>query len=128
MYEPHQFTHQGVQGRPEPVAYPGMIGGREWNRAEVERTLSPVVEFQKRYHVPIFIGEFSAPRWRGDDANRYLRDVIEVCESHGWSWAYHAWREWEGWDAERSNVDRSDTARRETTPRLELLKSFFAER
>jgi hypothetical protein len=52
--------------------------------------------------------------------------VIEVCEQHGWSWAYHAWREWEGWDAERNNFDRSDTARKAGTPRIELLNSFFA--
>jgi aryl-phospho-beta-D-glucosidase BglC (GH1 family) len=127
MYEPHQFTHQGVQGRPEPVGYPGMIAGREWNRETIARTLEPVVEFQARYHVPIFMGEFSAPRWRGEDANRYLRDVIEVCEQHGWSWAYHAWREWEGWDAERDNSQRTNTKRQPSTPRLELLKSFFAK-
>ena len=66
------------------------------------------------------------PRWRGEDANRYLGDVIEVCEAHRWSWAYHAWREWEGWDAERGNLDRSDTARKPNTPRMGLLKSFFA--
>jgi aryl-phospho-beta-D-glucosidase BglC (GH1 family) len=126
MYEPHEFTHQGVQGRPEPVSYPGVIRGREWNRKTVEETLQPVVDFQKKYHAAIFMGEFSAPRWRGEDANAYLRDVIEVCEAHGWSWAYHAYREWEGWDAERSNTDRDDRERKATTPRLELLKGFFA--
>ena len=126
MYEPHEFTHQGVAGRPEPVSYPAVIAGREWNRNTVEQALEPVAEFQRRYRVPVFIGEFSAPRWRGEDANRYLRDVIEVCEEHGWSWAYHAWREWEGWDAECDNFDRTDTARKPDTPRLELLKSFFA--
>jgi len=126
MYEPHEFTHQGVQGRPEPVSYPGVIRGREWNRKTVAETMQPVVDFQKKYHAAIFMGEFSAPRWRGADANAYLRDVIEVCEAHGWSWAYHAYREWEGWDAERSNTDRDDRERKATTPRLELLKSFFA--
>ena len=126
MYEPGEFTHQGVEGRPEPFAYPGAIKGREWNRQTVEETLQPVVDFQRKHGVPIFMGEFSAPRWRGEDANRYLRDVIEVCEAHGWSWAYHAYREWEGWDAERSNTDRNDRVRKATTPRLELLKSYFA--
>ena len=126
MYEPHEFTHQGVQGRPEPFPYPGAIKGREWNRKTVEETLQPVVDFQRKFRAPIFMGEFSAPRWRGEDANRYLRDVIEVCEAHGWSWAYHSYREWEGWDAERSNTDRNDRGRKPTTPRLELLKSFFA--
>ena len=71
------------------------------------------------------MGEFSAPRWTGEAGNRYIRDVIEICEQHGWSWAYHAWREWEGWDAERSNTEKSDTARKAVTPRLELLKSFY---
>jgi len=117
MYEPHEFTHQGVQGRPEPVPYPG--------RARTEAALEPVAQFQKRYNVPIFMGEFSAPRWTGEAGNQYLRDVIEICERHGWSWAYHAWREWEGWDAERSNTDKSDTARKSGTPRLELLKGFY---
>jgi endoglucanase len=126
MYEPHEFTHQGVQKRSEPVPYPGTIRGKEWNRKAIEEALQPVVDFQSKRGAAIFMGEFSAPRWRGDDANRYLRDVIEVCEAHGWSWAYHAYREWEGWDAERSNTEREDRERKASTPRLELLKSFFA--
>src|ERR1035438_1783085 len=126
MYEPHEFTHQGVQGRPEPFPYPGAIKGREWNRKTVEETLQPVVDFQRKFGAPIFMGEFGAPRWRGEDANRYLRDVIEVCEAHGWSWAYHSYREWEGWDAERSNTNKDDRERKATTPRLELLKGYFA--
>ena len=65
MYEPGQFTHQGVESRPEPVAYPSVIEGKRWDRAALERTLEPVVQFQKKYNVPIFMGEFSAPRWRG---------------------------------------------------------------
>lgn len=127
MYEPHEFTHQGVQGRPAPVAYPGEIGRKKWDRAAMEAALAPVAKFQKKYNVPIFMGEFSAPRWTGDSGNQYLRDVIEICEEHGWAWAYHSWREWEGWDAERSNTDRSDLARQVSTPRLELLKSFYRQ-
>lgn len=125
MYEPHEFTHQGVQGRPEAVAYPSVIRGRQWDREALEQTLEPVVQFQQKYNVPIFMGEFSAPRWAGEDANRYLRDVVEICENHGWSWAYHAWREWEGWDAEMSNTNKNDRTRRAATPRLDMLKNFF---
>jgi aryl-phospho-beta-D-glucosidase BglC (GH1 family) len=117
MYEPHEFTHQGVQGRPEPAPYPG--------RERTETALEPVVRFQEKRKAPIFIGEFSAPRWTGEGGNQYIRDVIEICEKHGWSWAYHAWREWEGWDAERSNTDRRDITRKPDTPRIELLKSFY---
>jgi aryl-phospho-beta-D-glucosidase BglC (GH1 family) len=126
MYEPHAFTHQGVQGRPQPFPYPGKFGNRNWDRAEMERVLEPVAAFQKKYGAPIFMGEFSAPRWCGEDGNRYLRDVIEICEKNGWSWAYHSFREWEGWDAERSNTDKNDRQRYPSTPRLELLKSFLS--
>ncbi len=125
MYEPHEFTHQGIQGRPEPVPYPGEIRGRRWDRKALEDVLQPVVDFQQKTGLPIFLGEFSAPRWRGADANRYVRDVIEICEQHGWSWAYHSYREADGWDAEMDNEDRTKRVRLPSTPRLELLKEFY---
>jgi aryl-phospho-beta-D-glucosidase BglC (GH1 family) len=125
MYEPHEFTHQGVQGRPEPVPYPGEIRGKRWDRATIEETLAPVVAFQQKVKAPIFMGEFSAPRWKSEEANRYLRDVIEVCERNGWSWAYHAYRESEIWDAEMDNEDRTRKQRLPSTPRLDMLKSFW---
>ncbi len=125
MYAPHQFTHQGIRDRPEGVSYPGTIAGTRWDRAEMERALAKTAAFQRKHNVPIFIGEFSAPRWVGEDGNRYVRDVIEVCEKHGWSWAYHSYREADCWDAEKSNTDRKDRKRKESTPRLDILKSFF---
>jgi len=125
MYEPHEFTHQGIQGRPAPVRYPGEIRGRRWDRSALEATLAPVVDFQKRSGLPIFMGEFSAPRWTGADGNRYVRDVIEICEQHGWSWAYHSYREADVWDAEMDNEDRTQRVRLAVTPRLELLKEFY---
>ena len=54
-----------------------------------------------------------------------VRDVIEVCEANQLSWAYHAYRENDLWDPERSNFKKSDTTQKKTTPRLELLKEFF---
>lgn len=125
IYEPHEFTHQGVQGAPEPVSYPGLIRGKQWNRAALEQAVAAVVEFQKKYDVPIFIGEFSAVRWKGAEANQYLRDVIEICEEHGWSWAYHSFREADVWNAEMNNENKNDKQRYPSTPRLELLKSFY---
>jgi hypothetical protein len=127
MYEPHEFTHQGVQGRPEPVPYPGEIRGKRWDRTMLEETLAPVVAFQKRVNAPIFMGEFSAPRWKGAEANHYLRDVIEICEQHNWSWAYHSYREADVWDAEMDNDDRTKRERLPSTPRLELLKTYWTK-
>ncbi|MGH3491135.1 MAG: glycoside hydrolase family 5 protein [Actinopolymorphaceae bacterium] len=135
MYAPHAFTHQGVQpSYPEGVPYPGDVAGQSWeglpetvywDSDAVLRYMAPARDYQRTHQVPIYVGEFSTPRWIGGHGNRCLRDTIEVCEQFGWSWSYHAWREWEGWDAELSNVDKEDLTRYPTTPRLELLEHYF---
>jgi endoglucanase len=135
MYAPHAFTHQGVQpSYPDGVPYPGVVAGQtweglpetvDWDSEAILRYMAPAREYQRLHQVPLYLGEFSTPRWIGGHGNRYLRDVIQVCERFGWSWTYHAWREWEGWDAELSNVDKTDLTRYATTPRLDLLERYF---
>ena len=127
MYWPGNFTHQGVGGRPGGlVPYPGTMAGKPLDRDALRRVLEPARRFGDEHDVPILIGEFSAPRWIGDHGNRYIRDVIDLAEEQGWSWAYHSFRAADVWDAEKSNTDRADRARKDSTPRLEILKSNFA--
>lgn len=126
MYVPHTFTHQGV-GRPgQPVDYPGLIDGKQYNKAALEAALKPTIDFQKRYNVAIYIGEFSAIRWApNDSAHRYLKDVIDIFEAHGWDWSYHAFREWDGWSVEHTG-DRANRAPATTeTSRQRLLREAF---
>ena len=52
--------------------------------------------------------------------------MIELAEKYGWSWAYHAYRESQVWDAEMSITDRADSVRRADAPRWALLKTYFA--
>ncbi len=76
MYMPHAFTHQGVHSRGTELKYPGIIHGRQWDKAQLLKALQPAIDFQKKYNVHIYIGEFSAIRWAPDNsAYRYLRDV-----------------------------------------------------
>ncbi|MBM4049484.1 MAG: glycoside hydrolase family 5 protein, partial [Planctomycetes bacterium] len=104
MYLPHSFTHQGVHGPSKPYAYPGEIDGKLWDKARLELALKPVVEFQKRCGVHIYVGEFSAIRWAPDNsAYRYLKDLIDIFEANGWDWSYHAFREWSGWSVEHGD-------------------------
>jgi len=124
-YSPIEFTHQGVQDRPEPVAYPGPVNGVEWNRDALDRLFQPTVDYQERHNVPVLMGEFSSPRWTGEYGNRYIGDVIALCEQYGFSWAYHAYRESWIWDAEMDNEDMSARTRLKSTPRLELLKKYY---
>jgi hypothetical protein len=78
--------------------------------------------------VHIYLGEFSAIRWApGDSAHQYLRDCIDIFEEYGWDWAYHAFREWDGWSVEHG-PDRNNRTRMATpTDREQLLRSWFAE-
>ena len=73
MYVPTTFTHQGVFSKEsKEYRYPGLIEGTYWDRAALEKTLAPVVEFQKTWNVAIYIGEFSAIRWAPDNSARAL--------------------------------------------------------
>ena len=97
FYEPHALTHQGLYENRAAISYPS----EAISRASLSNAVEPVRAFARKYSVPIFVGEFSMVRWApGDSAARYLSDAIEIFEAEGWSWAYHAFREYEGWDAE----------------------------
>lgn len=125
-YGPGEFTHQGVDGRPTGLRYPGVYRGVLWNAALHRALLQPVADFQKRHGIAIYLGEFAAARWAGADGNRWMEDVAEVAEREGWSWTYHAFRIGTIWDAEKSNTDPADETRYESTARVEWLKSIFA--
>lgn len=103
VYDPHEFTHQTLYGLVTPYVYPGVIAGEFWDKARLMEALAPVRTFQDKYHVPVIIGEFSAIRWAPQgSALPYLRDALEIFESYGWDWCYHAFREWHGWSVEHS--------------------------
>ncbi|MCL2348151.1 MAG: glycoside hydrolase family 5 protein [Planctomycetaceae bacterium] len=126
MYLPHNFTHQGVHSESKPLWYPGEIDGIRWNKERLRKALEPVFRFQKDYHVHIYIGEFSAIRWAPDDSTyRYLKDCIEIFEESDWDWAYHAFREWDGWSVEHVG-ERNNTQRAASpTDRQLLLMKYF---
>jgi len=127
LYEPAPFTMQGVTpDMPLGVVYPGIIGGVRWDRALLARSLQVVADYQRHYHVAIYIGEFSAIRW-APGAETWLRDAISIFEANGWDWSYHAFREWQGWSVEYG-PDKDVTAPSATlTGREKLLRSWYAE-
>lgn len=127
VYVPHQFTHQGIHGNPAGISYPGVIKGRQWDKAAIARALQPVIDFQRQHNVHIFIGEFSAIRWAPDDsAFRYMRDCIELFEENGWDWTYHAFREWPGWSVEHGPDPTDNKSSKERTSREKLMREWFA--
>ena len=126
MYWPHHFTHQGVDGNPMDIRYPGRIDGRQVGKEQLRQALRPAAEYQRDYGVAIYIGEFSAARWApGNSACEYLRDVIDLFEEQGWDWAYHAFREWDGWSVEHGPNPKDHAPSRTPTDRERLLRSWF---
>ncbi len=124
MYEPTQFTHQGVYGAPSGIVYPGKIGEIDYDKETLRAILQPVREFQLAYNVQIYIGEFSAARW-APGAAKYLSDCIDIFEEYGWDWSYHSFREWDGWSVEHGSDPANTEAVSEPTERKQLLLEWF---
>lgn len=110
-YDPHTFTHQGVGTTEDTplteiaaklnIAYPGEIAGEAWDKARMAKGFKRVREFQLKHAVPIYVGEFSVVRWAPkESAVNWLRDTLDLFQEYGWSWTYHAFREWHGWSLE----------------------------
>ena len=107
FYYPHSYTHQGLytykgtefEGKP----YPGMLRLFEssapmfWDKAALEDSMKGAIELQKKYGVKIFVGEFGVIRW-APGAAQWLSDVIEIFEKHHFSWTYHCYGYWNGWN------------------------------
>ncbi len=90
MYQPHAFTHQGVGKFPLGQKYPGMIKLHYWDKKRLNDALNVVKIFQKKYDVPIFVGEFSAVRW-AEGGEQYILDLVSIFSKNEWGWAYHAY-------------------------------------
>ena len=124
VYEPHEFSHQGVGGRPIGPKWPDPEKG--WTPDYLRDRLRPVREFEARHGAKIYVGEFSAATW-AEGAENYLRDCIDLFEEYGWDWTYHAFREWGGWSVEHEGTDRDHLVpAKSDTPRKRALLEGFA--
>lgn len=120
-YHPIDFTHQTVMKEyPKSKVYDENAGNDS-----LAAGLAAAVAFGERHRVPIYVGEFSAVRWapqRG--AARYIAESIRRFESHGWSWSYHEFRGWHGWDSEQ---DERGGGRSFDAPVARLLRQAMAD-
>ncbi len=74
--------------------------------------------------MPILIGEFSVIRNApAADAVLWLTEAVDMYEANGWSWVYHAFREWDGWSLEHDNNLSNTTPVSGTTNRGAVIKS-----
>jgi aryl-phospho-beta-D-glucosidase BglC (GH1 family) len=126
MYMPVSFTHQQVGNNDPPTMYPGEIDGVYWDKAQLRKILEPAFRFQEQNQAEMYIGEFGAICWApGNSAYQYLKDCIEIFEESGWHWAYHAFREWDGWSAEHIGQPNAPQLAPEPTDRQLLLMEYY---
>ena len=134
FYAPHNITHQLVSKEwSRKIPYPAGIeyglgewdvieGVGRWDKDRLSRTLEPVRQFVKKYNAIIYVGEFSCVRWAPDgSAPRYVSDVLELFNAENWSWTYHEFRGWPGWDAEISSDDLHNV-RTSDAPTISIIK------
>jgi endoglucanase len=114
-YYPGEFTGQGLDyvggfdrtdlSKKKDVHYPSKINGVYYDKSEIEKALAPAIDFAKKWHVPMYVGEFSVIRWAPKaDAVQWLKDSVDIFEQLGWSWSYHAFREFNGWSLENDET------------------------
>lgn len=138
FYDPQGFTMQGLPKYPEAgsVHYPGLISPwpnsarQMWDKQMMLRDLAPVIDFQKKYHVPIYVGEFSVICWAPQkSAARWLTDAISIFERFHWSWTYHDFGHWHGWDLCYSGQTKSGLPRlaRHETVRAKVVRAALAK-
>jgi len=107
FYNPHNFTHQGVDGREKGIIWP----------ANAEEIQALVDEFQfaadwgKQHNRPLFLGEFGVNKAADQEsAARWLRTAREQMEKHAMSWSL--------WNMMGSNFGMFDEEKKEwITPR-----------
>jgi hypothetical protein len=132
FYLPHGITHQRVAPQwPGDFSYPSRAGESvaggdptlapgPFDRERLALEMQPAREFQQRHGLTVHVGEFSCVRWApGESALRWVSDCLELFAERGWSWTYHEFRGWPGWDAELAG----SAARRADAPVMRRLRA-----
>lgn len=110
MYAPFELTHQGINQfkRAPELRYPGTVSGRAYDRDALRQHMADVTRFAQRHQVPIFVGEFGINhRADAGSRERYIADLLALFGEQKWSWAFHAYKIWDGWmptDAMRESM------------------------
>jgi endoglucanase len=128
-YEPFAFTHQTVMPDfPEARSYPTDEPDGRSSAQALADSLAPVLRFARTHDVPMYVGEFSAVRWAPDDsAARYMADSMALFLRYGWSWSYHEFRAWHGWDAEMNSSLRRAHPRDTDAPVMRALRAALRQ-
>lgn len=123
IYSPNTFvnTNNSTSAYPSGCYYNGEIVDKNLLRKLVQ----PVRDFQLKYQVPIYVGEFSCYRWN-PGGNIYLKDFADIFDEYGWNWTYFSYRDSaDSWDLEFNDLpvgQNNSTFSLSSTPRNDSIK------
>ncbi|MFC2099501.1 cellulase family glycosylhydrolase [Candidatus Bipolaricaulota bacterium] len=125
-WNPQPVAMQGALGHPTGTTYPNDV----WNKDHLRDVLKPVVEFQRRYGVRIFAGEFGTTAQSPADTRvRYLDDLLSVFEEYGFDYAFASYRKYPTYSLEHAAYVASYAVVPmyvETTDALAKLQEYLA--
>ena len=125
MYTPGGLTHQLNRKADSFLGYPN--AEKKWNKEYLRSELEFARVFQQKTGARIYVGEFGCIRW-APGGDQYLNDCIELFEEYGWDWAYHAFREFDGWSVECSDDPKVNQIVPMTKRKAVLLKGLKLNR
>lgn len=102
FYNPHAFTHQGVDGRETGIIWPAS----EEEIQALKDEFKFAAEWGKKHNRPLFLGEFGVNKAADQEsAARWLRSAREQMEKYNMSWSM--------WNMMGSNFGMYDEEKKE---------------
>lgn len=97
FYYPMGITHQGLGSYSPGKVYPTA----KTNKDKLIEYLKPVRNWQLKNKTRIYVGEFGICTNASQETRfKWFKDAIEIFETYGWHWSFHAWRESPVWSIE----------------------------
>lgn len=117
FFEPHSYTHQGINNRDEGVIYPTLTN----NSILLEYYMKSIISFKEKYNLPILVGSFSVVH-EAVGSYEYLNDLINIFDKYNFSWAYWCYKGYQKWDINNEIIDGKYINTQLNSPRWKLFK------
>ena len=90
FYMPLEFIFGFVRN----LRYPGKMNNGYWSRAKLKRVLNKYYQLKKKWHIPIYVGEFGQNSCCAycHKEFRWLHDVLGLFREFGFHWTYWSWK------------------------------------
>ncbi|NJB72638.1 hypothetical protein GGR42_003129 [Saonia flava] len=128
-YNPHTYTHQGINNWAGIFNYPDVINDKHWNENAIRNDIEYVSKWAKENDKLLYVGEFSVVRW-AEGKEQYIEDVLNVFEENNISYTYWVLNEWVGWNMDYEPIEKNSTILNKTpekTKTRQILENFWSK-